>query len=369
MNRTLKVMLDSRQDNSYEIEIENGLSHTLGLEIGKSNFGKKYCIIADSQVAKVAGKKLLSQFAKQSITAHIISFPRGEQSKNIKVVEMIVEKMSKLGFDRKDCIVALGGGVSGDIAGFCAAIYLRGINFVQVPTTLLAMVDSSIGGKTGVNLKSGKNLVGSFYQPKKVYICPEFLESLPKSEVAAGMSEVIKHAIVADARLFYFIEQNISKIISLDPNVMEQLIEKNCKIKAEVVEKDEKEVNYRKIINYGHTIGHALESIGNYKQFSHGQAVAIGMRVEAKISQKMGFLNLEEENKIKNLLEQIGLPTKMPKIDLHKVIAATRKDKKAVSGKVYYSLPQKIGKMHQQNGSYSILPDDKIVFSSLEDCL
>ena len=366
----LKVRVELRKkiDESYDIIIEHGRSKTLAKEIIKGGFGRKYCIITDSNVEKIIGKKLLAQFAKEKTSAKMISFPAGEKSKNLGTVSGILEKMLLLGFDRKDCVVALGGGVTGDIAGFAASIYMRGINFVQVPTTLLAMADSSIGGKTGVDSKLAKNSIGAFKQPKRVFICSEFLQTLPKKELVNGMSEVVKHAIILDKGLFSFIENNRKKILSLDKKTMAFLAKKNCEIKGGVVEKDEKEENLRKILNYGHTIGHALESLGNYSKLKHGEAVSIGMIAEAEISKALGLMNEVEVERIKKLLKAFGLPTKLPNYDFKTIIQKTSSDKKAVSGQVFYSLPKRIGKMHSINGRFAIPVEDSIVIKALAVC-
>jgi len=258
----------------------------------------------------------------------------------------------------------------GDLAGFVAATYLRGVNFIQVPTTLLAMVDSSVGGKTGVNLSKGKNSFGAFYQPKKVYVCPEFLKKLPKPEIKNGLSEVVKHAIIKDKEFFNYLEQNYKKLLSVDSKIMSQVIKRNCEIKSRVVEKDEKESNYRQIVNYGHTIGHALEVLGNYKKFKHGEAISIGMIVEARISQKIGYLNEKEVDRIKKLLHNIGLPVKVPKdskFSIKKIMNATQKDKKAVAGNVYYALPKSIGKTLSRNGKYVVKAPNSAILRSLEE--
>lgn len=361
----VRIELRKRIDESYDLIIESGKSKMLAKEIIKGGFGRKYFIITDSNLEKIIGKKLLAQFAKEKTIAKMVSFPAGEKSKNLQTVSRLVEKMLLLGFDRKDCIIALGGGVAGDVAGFTASIYMRGINFVQVPTTLLAMVDSGIGGKTGVDSTLSKNSIGAFKQPKRVYACIEFLQSLPKKELINGMSEIVKHAVIADKGLFDFIEKNRKKILSLDNNTIVFLVKRSCEIKGNVVEKDEKEENLRKILNYGHTIGHAVENLGKYSKLTHGEAVSIGMSAEAEISKSLGLMSEAEAERIKKLLAKIGLPIKLPNYGFEKIIEKTHSDKKAISGQVFYALPERIGKMHSINGRFAIPVQDSIVLKAL----
>ena len=368
MSSVVNVKLRKSSDESYNIVIRHGLSKTLARQIRSDGFGKKYCVITDSNTQKIFGKKLLSQFKGLGAEADIVVFNSGEWNKNLGTVSEILEKMQKAKFDRKDCVIALGGGIVGDIAGFAASIYLRGINFVQVPTTLLAMADSSVGGKTGVNLSGGKNSAGTFNQPKKVYICPEFLRTLPENELRNGMAEVVKHAIVFDAKFFAFLEKNLGKIMGLNPKTLEFVIKRNCELKARVVEKDERESNYRRVVNYGHTIGHALEVLGNYRGLSHGEAISIGMVCEAKISHQLGIMKFSEVERIAELLHKIGLPTLLHDIDPHKIIDASAKDKKAVFGKVYYSLPAKIGQMAKKGKEFGIEVKGETALNALECC-
>ncbi|MCR4335819.1 MAG: 3-dehydroquinate synthase [archaeon] len=364
----VKVNLKKKIDDGYDILIETGLSKKLAETIANDNFGNSYCIVTDSNMERIFGKKLLQQFKKIKVKADIVSFPAGEKNKNLKTAEKILNQMLAKGFDRKSCVVALGGGIAGDVAGFCAATYLRGIKFVQVPTTLLAMVDSSIGGKTGVNLSKGKNSVGTFTQPQRVYVCPEFLDSLPQREIRNGLAEVVKHAVLRDAEFFDYLDKNVQKLLVCDKKILVKVVMKNCEIKARVVEKDEKEGNYRRIVNFGHTIGHAIEILGNYKIHGHGEAIAIGMVVESEISKELGLLKESEVEKIEKLLHKIGLPTRVPKgknYDLNRIFELTKSDKKTISGKVYYSLPEKIGKMYSKKGNFGNQVDKNIVMKAL----
>ncbi len=365
------VRLRKKIDESYGISIGNYSLAQLAAEIAKDGFGNSYCIVCDSNVKKLFGTRLLHELRKKKLEAGIVSFEAGERNKSLRNVEAVLGEMLSMGFDRKSCVIALGGGISGDLAGFAASVYLRGINFVQVPTTLLAMVDSSIGGKTGVNLALGKNTVGSFAQPKKVYASTQFIKSLPKNEFSNGMAEVVKQAVLNDAKFFSFLENNAGKILAREPKVMAEVIRKNCELKARVVEKDEKEANYRRVLNLGHTIGHAIETLGEYKAHSHGEAVSIGIVVENRIAAMLGLLKGEEECRVSMLLHEFGLPTELPDYAPEKILALTKKDKKAVSGKVKYSLPVAIGKMYSRKGEYGVFVDDKTVLEALrcgDDC-
>jgi len=364
----IKVNLKRVIDDSYSILIGEFSLKEIAKQIVKEK-NSSYCIVTDSNLKKVYGTKLLVELRKNKVTAELISFSAGEQNKNLLTFEKILEEMISKGFDRKSCVVALGGGITGDLAGFVASSYMRGISLIQIPTTLLSMVDSSVGGKTGVNLSKGKNSVGSFYQPKKVIINTVFLNSLGEREIKSGLSEVVKYAIISDAKFFDFLEKNIEKVLQLDKKTLEKVIKRNCELKARVIEKDEKEQGIRKILNYGHTIGHALEILGKYSKFNHGEAIAIGMICEAKISNALGFMNEKEVEKIIKLFEKIGLPTKIPKnFNSKKIILLTKKDKKSFSGNSVYSLPSKIGKIITIKKNYSIIVKDVVALKAVEEC-
>ncbi len=364
----VRVSLKKESDCSYDIIIEEGVGKVLARKILASGFGKRHCIVTDSNVQKTLGKELLKQFSDAGADACLVAFPAGEEHKTLSSVELVLDKMIAHGFDRKGCVVCLGGGVVGDVAGFAASVYLRGINFVHVPTTLLAMIDSSIGGKTGVNLSMGKNSAGTFSQPKGVFICPEFLQGLPKPELRNGLSEAVKTAVILDNAFFGYLEKNSGKAIALDSAVIAEIIERNCRLKAGIIEKDATEANYRRILNFGHTIGHAIEVLGNYTALKHGEAVSIGMVAEAEVSRKMGMMGKGEVERLRSLLKGIGLPVCLPEYDSRAILSATRKDKKTIGGKVHYALPESIGKMHSVNGSYGIPVEDKVVLAALEEC-
>ncbi|MBT5705502.1 MAG: 3-dehydroquinate synthase, partial [Verrucomicrobia bacterium] len=279
--------------------------------------------------------------------ASLYTVPAGESSKNLKQVQAGYDHLASLRLERGSFVVALGGGVVGDLAGFLAASYLRGIDFVQVPTTLLSQVDSSVGGKVGVNLKAGKNLVGAFYQPKLVLCDLDVLKTLPVREFRAGMAEVIKYGIIYDARLFSLIEKQHTKILKQDSVLMSRIVARSCQIKANVVEEDEKEGGLRAILNYGHTIGHGLEAITRYGEYLHGEAISIGQIAAAHLSDHYLGLGQKSVDRIRSLFKVIGLPVsvKLSAGQERKLFQAMRMDKKVSGGEVKFVLADRIGKV------------------------
>ncbi|MCD6548288.1 MAG: 3-dehydroquinate synthase, partial [Thermodesulfobacterium sp.] len=340
-------LLKVKTKPSYEILIKENLFEEIPQDL-KNNFDfGKIAIITDSNVEKLYAKKLFEKLQKKNIKAEIFSFPAGEASKNIDTVIFLARKFIKKGFDRKDIIIALGGGVVGDIAGFLASIYLRGIPYIQIPTTLLAQVDSSIGGKTGVDLPEGKNLIGTFYQPAKVYIDPIVLKTLPKEEIKNGLAEVVKYGCILKRKLFNFLKKRGKEIYKLNSQDLEYIIYESCSAKAYVVSRDEKESNLRRILNFGHTIGHAIETELNYT-VPHGLAVSVGMVVEAKLSEVFGVAEKKVSAPLEKLLQTLGMPYKISHLSkdltLERLISHAKKDKKVWKGKLIIVLLQKIGK-------------------------
>jgi len=306
----------------------------------KHKLGNKYCIVTDDKVEKLYGLPLKRYLEKNGIECELISFLNGEKSKNLSTVEMLAEKLIEKNFNRKDALIAVGGGVVGDVTGFLASIYMRGIPYIQVPTTLLAMVDSSIGGKTGVDLKSGKNLIGTFCQPAEIFVDTKLLKSLSQAQIKTGLAEIIKCAVIKDKKLFEFIEQNIKKILSGSEKEMNKIIARTIEIKKEVVKSDEKENDQRIVLNYGHTFGHAIEKLSNYK-ILHGHAVAIGMVLENRLAVEKKFLSSRDSERIKNLLIKAGLPVatiKNPKL------SDIKNDKKRDGNFIKMAMPTTIGK-------------------------
>lgn len=336
----LNKMTVSLGERSYPIYMATDYSH-LGEVLTKIN--TKVMVITDSNVEKAQGTEFLSNLKDAGITpvVHVI-FP-GEKSKNLETVSEIYEVLLNNNFDRSSTIIAFGGGVVGDISGFVAATFYRGINFVQVPTTLLAQSDSSVGGKVGVDFKEYKNLVGAFYQPKFVYINVNSLRTLPEREIRAGLAEVVKHSIIKSPELFEYIEYNKDKIFKFDEAVLQYLIKENCTIKAAIVEQDEREEDgIRALLNFGHTIGHAIESAHGFRLL-HGECVAIGMVGAVKLAQKLDMIATEEVQKILKLFKGLKFMTSYSEVSADDVFKKISYDKKIKNGKVYFVLPKAIG--------------------------
>jgi 3-dehydroquinate synthase len=274
-----------------------------------------------------------------------IILPPGEQTKTIGTIAKIINALARNKFERQSMLMALGGGVIGDVTGFAAAIYLRGIPFVQVPTTLVAQVDSSIGGKTGVDHRLGKNLIGAFYQPRAVLIDPLTLRTLPSREWIAGLAEVIKYGIIADEEFFDFLGNNISALLKLEEATVVHVIKRSCEIKAQVVAADERESDRRRILNYGHTIGHALESLAGYRGLIHGEAVGIGLVQEADLACHMGLCRREDVERIRSLVQRAGLSEQVPQTSFTSLWGAMQHDKKVVEGRVIGVWPVRIGEV------------------------
>ncbi|MCK5196063.1 MAG: 3-dehydroquinate synthase, partial [Desulfobulbaceae bacterium] len=330
-------------DRAYPIFVKEGLLADIGTDLKERQIGKRYVIIADDRVAELFGDAVIGSLKNAGLDCDLVTFPHGEESKNLATIGELTSRLAQLGVDRKDCLVALGGGVTGDITGFVAAIYMRGIPFVQIPTTLLAQVDSSVGGKTGVDIPEGKNLVGSFYQPRAVYIDSSVLQSLAPKELLNGLAEVIKYGVIYDVDFFYFLDANRERIQALELSIMEEVILRCCAIKAEVVAADEREADLRRILNYGHTLGHAVEAASRFT-IAHGVAVAMGMVAVNKIAVAQGMLAAETAEEIMNLISSFGLPTSIPpELDGHQMKEFLKTDKKTVAGKPFFVLPIAIG--------------------------
>ena len=330
-------------ERAYPICIGSGYLHKIGGDLARRNIANRYCIIADETVAGLYGEIVEKSLHHNNLQVECITFPAGEESKNLKLYAHLCSLLAQKGYDRKDGIIALGGGVAGDLAGFVAATYLRGIPFVQIPTTLLAQVDSSVGGKTGVDIPEGKNLVGAFYQPKAVYIDIDVLKTLPKDEFLGGMAEVIKYGVIRDSAFFDYLVREREAIFTLEPGVLEYVVQTCCQIKADVVAADEWEADLRRILNFGHTIGHAVEAVSGFA-IIHGNAVAIGMTAATRIAQELALLSAEEGRRIITLLQEYELPTEIPNnFDRRQIKKFLQSDKKIVAGKIAYILPTSIG--------------------------
>jgi len=332
-------------ERSYPIMIGRGALDQVGAYLQAHPVGNRYCIVTDEQVASLYGTKLSESLQQQGIEVELISFPAGEENKHLQTVADLASQLARFRFDRSDAIIALGGGVAGDIAGFLASMYMRGIPFVQVPTTLLAQVDSSVGGKTGVDLPEGKNLVGAFYQPRAVFIDPDVLATLPREELLGGLAEVIKYGVIWDRDFFDFLAAERDNILALQDKALLPLLARCCEIKAQVVAEDEREGGLRRILNYGHTIGHAVEAASDF-QLIHGLAISIGMRAAADLAVRCGHLEPREAEKIKQLLLSYGLPVTIPEeLDREAISGFLQTDKKNVAGRIFFVLPTAIGKV------------------------
>ncbi len=364
----IRVPINLRRvaNESYDVRIGRGLGPRMTVALRKSHLGQRYVIITDSHLER-QGESLQAAFRRRGLTCDFVSFPAGEGSKSRRVRDEIEDGIIQLGAGRDTALVALGGGVVGDLVGFVAATFKRGIPYVQVPTTLIGMVDSSIGGKTGINHPAGKNLLGAFHQPSAVYIDVDYLKSLPDRHYASGLAEVIKCGVIADRALFASIETHLDRILRREPDLMSRLIEACCRIKARVVMEDPRESSRRKILNYGHTIGHAIETLSGFR-LAHGEAVAIGMVAEARVAARLGMLSPEAVARIARLCDATGLPTAVPPaFTPAAILQVARHDKKNRQGRIAYALPIRIGAMASERGDYAVPVNDTLVTEILQD--
>ncbi|MGL4855035.1 MAG: 3-dehydroquinate synthase [Lentisphaeria bacterium] len=325
--------------SEYKIFIGRDFYNNLSLP---SVRGKQCLIVTDSNVKPLYGEAVKQVLYKsQASKVETIDFSAGEEHKTLTTMQKFYSTAAQLGMDRKSIIIALGGGVTGDMAGFLAASYMRGINFIQIPTTLLAMVDSSVGGKVGIDLPEGKNLVGAFWQPLEVIIDIKTLSTLPMREIRCGLAEIIKYGMIYDSSLLGYIEVNVKKLMNLDYEVYEKVIKRCCEIKADIVGQDEKEQGIRAILNYGHTFGHSIEMLGGFSLLNHGEGVAIGMTMAAQLAVDSGLISQEIADRQERILSQLGLPTKVENMDAEAIFAGMKADKKTESGCIRLVLPCK----------------------------
>ena len=340
--RTVTGALGSR---SYPILIGEGALSKLGRQCTSAALGKRCAVITDTHVGPLFGSSALESLRKSGFDPVQITVPAGEKSKSLDVVSKCYDLMAAHRLERTAFVVALGGGVVGDLAGFVAATYLRGIAFVQVPTTLLAQVDSSVGGKVGVNLKAGKNLVGAFHQPRLVLCDLRTLSTLPDREFRAGLAEVIKYGVIFDAAFFEKLESNLPSLLRKSPKLLAEVVARCCEIKAEVVGQDETETGLRAILNFGHTIGHAIEAVFRYGAYLHGEAISIGQVAAAMLSSRMSTFPAADVERVRRLFEHVGLPTQITLGDSQwkKLEAAMRLDKKVSGGAVKFVLSERLG--------------------------
>ncbi len=359
--RSIKVNLDKKSLSSYEICIGNSILDRMALLIAKNHKAGHHIVITDSNVGKLHGSKLLAALKDVGLNVDLIEFPAGEPAKNIHTVVDVAGRLLDLGADRNSLLIALGGGVVGDLVGFIASIFMRSIPYIQIPTTLLAQVDSSIGGKTAIDLPCGKNLLGTFYQPQAVFTDLSYLSSLTEEEFNNGLAEIIKYGIIDDAKMFRLLEDNMEPEKIKDPVLLLKLVELCCRIKKSIVEIDEKEQGLRRILNYGHTLGHALEAQSAFA-LSHGEAVALGMIAAARISENSGYLESGSRERIERLIRKAGLPCRIPEyLATGGIISRLKMDKKKDGDIIHFILLKKIG-MPFVNGGI----DEKIITPVIE---
>jgi 3-dehydroquinate synthase len=341
--KKLKLSIERKDTIAYDIIIGYDIMDRVGLLLSKE-YGKLRCImLADTNIAKLYGEEILGRFHEMGLNVTLITVAAGEATKNTETALFVMTEMLKLGADRSSVLIALGGGVIGDMTGFIASVFMRGIPYIQIPTTLMAQVDSSIGGKTAVDLPEGKNLIGTFYQPQAIYIDLKFLETLPDKEMKNGLAEIIKSGIIEDIGLFNLLESEAKAIRERDRKVLAAVIEKACRVKKGIVELDEREKGLRRILNFGHTLGHAVEAESRY-EISHGEAVSIGMVAATRMSEKLYDLPIRDRERIEALIAAIGHPTRIPAaLSTDGILGRLKMDKKKVGNTIHFVLLKKIG--------------------------
>jgi 3-dehydroquinate synthase len=357
--KALTVKLDK---DSYDILIESDSLATIGRRCVSVGLAGRSAIITNPTVNALYGDTVRRSLIEAGIAVTTIEIPDGEEYKNSATLNSVYDGLIEAGLDRKSFLVALGGGVVGDLAGFAAATYLRGIPFVQVPTTLLAQVDSSVGGKTAIDHPRGKNLIGAFYQPRLVLIDVKTLTTLPVREYRAGLAEVVKYGVILDLSFFEYLERFAGAIASMEEEHLVSIIHRCCELKARVVEQDEKETGLRAVLNYGHTLGHALETLAGYRALVHGEAVAIGMVLSGRVSAAQGYCSVADAGRIESLLAALALPVVPPRVDRKLILDALVKDKKSRAGTISFVCNKGIG-------SYAfaqLSPEELLTLSGLE---
>jgi len=357
--KSIRVDLAER---SYDIEIGAGNLADTGRFLKNRGKVSHAILFTDQNVQEPHAVAVAESLVGESIEVAIVAVVPGEKSKSVEVAAGLWEGMLELGADRQTVVVAIGGGVVGDLAGFIAATFARGVRFLQIPTSLLAQVDSSVGGKVGINLSQAKNMVGAFLQPLGVLIDTATLGTLPNREYVSGLAEVLKYGVILDAEFLADLEANAAKLVARDPETLIRAIARSCRLKADVVEKDEREeTGLRAVLNYGHTFAHAFEALTGYGELLHGEAVSIGMMCAARLAQRLGRVDAAFVARQKALTEALGLPIKTPKLDREKILATMMHDKKVEHGKLRFILPTRMGHVELVGG---IEPGD--VKASLE---
>jgi 3-dehydroquinate synthase len=346
--QTVRVNLAER---SYEIEIGSGNLAGVGRMLCRLGKVSHAVVITDQNVQEPHAVRVAESLSGESLEVDVIVVEPGEPSKSLDMAAGLWEGLLELGADRRTVVMAVGGGVVGDLAGLIAATYARGVRFFQVPTSLLAQVDSSVGGKVGVNLPKAKNMVGAFLQPIGVLIDTATLETLPDREYRAGLGEVVKYGVILDAELFDYLEANIAGLNQRDHDTLVHVITRCCRLKAEVVQQDEREESgLRAVLNYGHTFAHALETLAGYGELLHGEAVAIGMLCASRLAERLGRIDAQLTRRQRNLLEAVGLPVEMPKLDRDEILRTMTHDKKVQHGQLRFVLPSRMGHVELVGG-------------------
>lgn len=337
---------------SYPVYVAGGALKNLGVLSLRHLAGQKVLVVSNPTVGAIYGETVRTGFKAAGFSVAWVEIPDGEEYKSLETVRGLYDAALDTGLERGDAVIALGGGVIGDIAGFLAATYMRGVSFVQVPTTLLAQVDSSVGGKVGVNHPRAKNLIGAFYQPRFVVADVEVLATLPGREVRAGLAEVIKYGIIYDAKFFAWLEENIERLLSMEQlALLEHAVSVSCRIKAAVVSADEREEGARTILNFGHTVGHALEAVTGYSRFVHGEAVAVGMVAAGRLAVRSGYFRESGVERLTALITRCGLPQHIPPdIPLEPLIDAMHRDKKIAGNQLTFVFPEDIGRVRVVRG-------------------
>ena len=329
---------------SYRIFVGAGLLAQAGPEISRLGVGRKLALVTDPAIQALYGEVVTRSLAGAGFEVTTVLLPEGERAKTLEVAAQTWDRLLEAGLDRGSAVVALGGGAVGDLAGFVAATYMRGVHFVQLPTTLLAQVDASIGGKTAIDHPRAKNLIGAFHQPRLVLADTGALQTLPEREYRSGLAEVIKHGIVLDAAYFDEVERSAAALAKREPETLERIVAGSCRLKASVIERDEQESELRHVLNYGHTIGHAIEAVTGYARFAHGEAVSLGMVAEAGVAERLGLAATETRVRQVHLLETMGLPVREVGEAPERVIEAMARDKKGKEGRVPFVLAPEIGR-------------------------
>jgi 3-dehydroquinate synthase len=328
---------------SYSIVVERGALATVGDRLAALGVGRRTALVTDRGVRRLHGDTVVHALEAAGFTVHVLEVPAGEAAKTLAVAEQCWDRLLAAGLDRTSTVVALGGGAVGDLAGFVAATYMRGVPFVILPTTVLAQVDSSIGGKTAIDHPRAKNLIGAFHQPRLVVTDPTVALTLPSRDFRSGLAEMAKHGVVLDRAYFEILEKDAERLLARDIEALERAIGGSCRLKAAVVERDETEAELRHVLNHGHTIGHALEAATRYASWTHGEAVALGMAAEARLARRLEMADVETVDRTEALLGRLGLPVRMPRLDLDLVVSGIAHDKKARDGRVPFVLAPRIG--------------------------